>query len=453
MIRMVAGALAPLSDPDFWWHLRLGQRIMDEGISGPVDDWAPFASGAWAPTQLLPDVVAAKAYSWWGLPAIAWMLGVALIVIVILCYFVCRQRSGPLPAALVTCLATVGMAGSLSPRPQVLSFILVLVVVHAWLRTESDLRARWWLVPVTWVWAMCHGMWFLSPAVGGATVLGIALSRRLGFSAWLRIALVPVACFAVSALTPVGPRLLLGPLIVNGRTEFIAEWQRTSFDEAASLIVLFMILATAALWIWRRDWTPGQVLLLAQAGAWLFLAERTVAVAAAMSAPLLAGALGSAMRETTDVRDGSGRVEVRFLAVVTTVCLAALTLAVPSTAARPGLVPTGLDGSLSRLPAGTVVFNDDKLGGWLLLEHPNVSPVLDGLSDAYPVSQFETYQDIVGLTSGWQAELRGLGAEAALLPDDSPVEDALERAGWTREGEDRGYVLLRKSAGAPGPQP
>ena len=100
-----------------------------------------------------------------------------------------------------------------------------------------------------------------------------------------------------------------------------------------------------------------------------------------------------------------------------------------------------------------MVFNDDKLGGWLLLEHPNVSPVLDGLSDAYPVSQFETYQDIVGLTSGWQAELRGLGAEAALLPDDSPVEDALERAGWTREGEDRGYVLLRKSAGAPGPQP
>ena len=35
------------------------------------------------------------------------------------------------------------------------------------------------------------------------------------------------------------------------------------------------------------------------------------------------------------------------------------------------------------LPAGTVVFNDYQLGGWMLWEHPTLDPVIDGRADVY----------------------------------------------------------------------
>ena len=72
-------------------------------------------------------------------------------------------------------------------RPQVLSYLLIALTVGAWLRTWDDGRLRWWLVPVTWLWAMLHGMWpigiglgwspsWASPSTAGRT--GEVSSRR-----------------------------------------------------------------------------------------------------------------------------------------------------------------------------------------------------------------------------------------------------------------------------------
>ena len=63
-------------------------------------------------------------------------------------------------------------------RPQMLSFLLVAVTAAAWLRTREDGRLRWWLVPLTWVWAMLHGMWPIGIVIGVVAVVGLALDRR-----------------------------------------------------------------------------------------------------------------------------------------------------------------------------------------------------------------------------------------------------------------------------------
>ena len=67
------------------------------------------------------------------------------------------HRDGPRPA---------GGGGQPDPRPQLVSIALAAVVTAAWLCSARDLRARWWLVPVTWVWACSHGLWFVGPLVG-----------------------------------------------------------------------------------------------------------------------------------------------------------------------------------------------------------------------------------------------------------------------------------------------
>ena len=85
----------------------------------------------------------------------------------------------------------------LSARPQVISYVLVVITVDAWLRAADDSRARWWLVPMTWVWAMCHGMWPVGIAIGGIVLIGMALDRRTTMRRWWLLACVPALSAAV----------------------------------------------------------------------------------------------------------------------------------------------------------------------------------------------------------------------------------------------------------------
>ncbi len=70
-------------------------------------------------------------------------------------------RQALLAASVATVFTVLAAAASLTSRPQLVCFVLLPVVLAAWLQTERDLKPRWWLVPLMWVWSLCHGFWFL----------------------------------------------------------------------------------------------------------------------------------------------------------------------------------------------------------------------------------------------------------------------------------------------------
>ena len=106
----------------------------------------------------------ARTEEWFGLAGVAWLSGSARDRAVRRALRRGRDRAEPLVAMPLTAVALFAMQNGLSMRPQVISYLLVAVVVGAWLRTRRDGRVRWWLVPLVWVWAMLHGMW-LRPRV------------------------------------------------------------------------------------------------------------------------------------------------------------------------------------------------------------------------------------------------------------------------------------------------
>ena len=53
-------------------------------------------------------------------------------------------------------------------------------------------RTPWWLVGLSWVWACCHGLWFLGPLVGLVVVVGLALDRARPRAELLRLLAVPL---------------------------------------------------------------------------------------------------------------------------------------------------------------------------------------------------------------------------------------------------------------------
>ena len=437
---LVRQSLRPLSNSDTWFHLRAGEEILRHWNLANPQPWTPFEHpSGWTLTQWLPEVVATSADHVFGLSGVAWLWALGMLLLLVCVYLTCRARATPLPAALVAATSVVAMAPTLSARPQLISFILLSVFTFAWLRTAQDLKARWWLVPMSWVWACCHGMWVSGIIVGLAVCAGLALDpatrRRAG-----RLALVPLMGAAVTALTPIGPRLLLSPFEVGKVTGYISEWGPPSFRDPAPMAAALMLAVVAISWMRRAEVAWPKLFVLAVAGGWLLLSGRTVTLAAIMTAPLLAEVLQSWLphdRSRITRREQS----VVALGLVVSLAVAALLLAVQP--ARAGGVPLGLDTTLTALPRGTVVLNDSGGGGWLDWRYPQVDPVMDGRIDAYEPAYIDRYLSALSVEQGWERFVTSTRATAALLPEHSPLATALQqRLNWTVTGNDAGFVLL-----------
>jgi len=430
----------PLGDPDTWWHLRLGAETWHQwDLTNPAP-WTRFATEPWVATQWLPEVVAGRVDHLFGLPGVVWLFCAGLVLITAVLYLVCRGEADILAAAVATFVAFFGMSATLTPRPQLVSFILLLIVTSAWLRTARDLRPRWWLIPVSWLWACSHGMWFTGIAVGAAVIVGLVLDRRARGVTALKLIAIPVSGLLVAAMTPIGPRLLLSPFTVGGITQYITEWAPPSIHDLSPAATAVMIAVVAIAWARGHQVAWTQIALLMLATCWALVSARTVTLAAAMAAPLLAGALQSLAPDTAE---GVGWRERGVLVAGVVACLATVALLLPGSMGTPANVPNALNASLDRLPPHTIVFNDSTLGGWLLWRHPTLEPVIDGRTEAFPKSHFKSYIRTSQVRPGWERFLQTTSSKYALVEEDSPLAAALdERLHWRSLGRDAGYVLL-----------
>jgi hypothetical protein len=450
LVWVAARAVRPIDDPDAWWHLRLGNDLIDQHSLATPAHWSAFATVSWVPTEPLPEIGSAYVDRWFGLPGLAVLFAVAATVVVLTIYVICRRFAAPLPAAVATILTVLAASASLTSRPQLVSFVLLLVVVAAWLRTEQDHHTRWWLVPLVWLWSLCHGFWFIGAGYGLLAVVGFALSRTMPRPVLLRQAAVAVGSFVVVALNPVGLGVLEAPLRVNDTSQYIQEWQRTDLTSPAALGALAMVVVTCAAWaVTRADVTLLRLLLLVSAVFWIWYAGRTVAVAGLVVAPLFAAALdrlvqaGDPAPATCTVPRRSLR-EVLLLACVGAIACLGVGVAAPHTADRPGDVPTALDLTLDGLPPGTRVFNAYELGGWIAWRHPDLEQYIDGLITPYSEQHAHDYTVAEATTPGWYDVVRASGAQVALVEERSALAAGLADHGWIARGADAGYVLLAR---------
>lgn len=432
-------ALGPVHDPDTFWHLRAGEHLLGTG-QFVLDD--PFGAGAqrpWILNQWLPEVFLHGADAAFGLPGVAWLLCLATVLVGVCLWVACRRSSSALVTCLILAVSFVAMGGSLSPRPQLVTFGLTALTVDAWWRTLADGRARWWLVPVTWLWACSHGMWFVGPGIGVLVIVGGLLDSRWGWREALRLALVPVLSVALAALTPVGPRLFTSPFQVADVTSFVTEWQATSLDDPGLWAALAMLVPVILVVMRRRELRWTTLLFVALAVYLAFAHARTVALAAVIAAPLGAAALQSLLPIADEPARRRERVATAAMPVA---ALALVAVLAPSVAARPALGAPSLDAPLSSMPAGTVVCSDEAAGGWLEWAHPQLRPTMDTRVEIRTAARIDAYHHFVSGAEGWQAYPVELRCGAALLADDAPVVRLMAGAGWAKVAAGDGYVLL-----------
>lgn len=445
LLLLIVRSLSPIHDPDTFWHIRAGQLLLSDWhfVRNPAE-YSASAERPWIFNQWLPQLVLRSAEVVAGLPGVAWLFTAGVAVLMYLCWRICRRWSDPLVAALVMTLTYLSMSGSLAPRPQLVTFGLVLVTCSAWLKTEKDGQVRWWLVPLTWVWSMCHGLWLMGPVIGAATVLGIAIARLRPASVLWRMALVPVLSGMVVALTPVGPSLLLSPLQVGDVTRYISEWQPVTTTEPVLLgfMILSMPVLVRVIRHPSRVLVP-QALLLLLGYVLAFTYARTIAVAAALIAPLAASALQSLVRRP---RAATARFE-QVIAVAAIGCALVVTgVLAPSVAAREDYGARDVNGALSTLPAGSVVCNEWEWGGWMTYRHPTLLVTMDPRVELYTPQHIEQYFTFVKGEPGWSQYVRDNKCGYGLLETNRATVALLEDRGWTVLEQGKQAVLLKAPA-------
>jgi hypothetical protein len=376
---------------------------------------------------------------WFGLGGVAWLAGLAYLAYAAALFAVCRVE-GPLLAVVpAVTVAIVASGDGLSARPQVVSYLFVVLSVGAWLRTARTGRTPWWLIGLAWAWANLHGMWPLGIVIGVVAATGLLLRGDGERRSAMRLFAVPVGAAVVSALTPLGPGLYGAVVAVGGRADYLSEWSPPDFTTVFPAVLGLMLAATLLLRlrVGEPDWPRDLLLLLACAFA--VYSTRTVPVAAAITAPLLVGYLQRLLPARTQVT----RAEVATLLGGLLAALVVMGFVVSRVDLEPDR-PAWLDNRLAQLPADTPVLTDSGWGGYVMWKSPETDTLLHGYIDVYSDAELAHIDTMLGVTPGWEDAVGATGAEYALLRPGSALAYALAHsAGWHVVESSSSLELLR----------
>jgi hypothetical protein len=344
----------------------------------------------------------------------------------------------------------IGASAGLNPRPQLVSFVLFAVTLHAWLGMVADGRPRWWLIPVFWLWGCSHGLWVFGLALGAMFLACIAADpvSRLPWDAWRRLLALWGGCVVAVALTPLGLRLLLSPFAVAGNASLVAdEWKATPLNNVFAWTALAEVAICVVAWALRPRRRPlWQYALLGFSAFCILWMWRLVPLGSIAAAPLVAEVLQDIVGAR---REASTRRERRSLLVSLAGLLAfgavVATASGASSAAYPGSMKA-FDRPLAQLPAGSVVLDDFGVSGWILWAHSDLRPVADLRGEIYDTRYLLDYRDALSAKPGWQAFVTRTHPDVALLATDSALSDALRGQGWVTVSSNHDYVLLRKGS-------
>lgn len=445
-----------LADPDVWWHLAAGERILDAGQLPRVDPFSWTAPGApWLPHAWLSEVALALLQRVGGLAAISlfralMVLGIGLSLLAL------SRRAGarPWPSVAVACVTTVLLNPFIAERPRaigLLLFVWLLVLLRRLLGTAEEIPAQGplrrtavalsGLLLLCVGWVNLHGSFLVAVAVIGVSALGHLLHRtRPALSL-----IVATGGLLAGLVNPFGHRIYLTALNISHSSSFIEEWRPLlPGDPRDAAVIAF---AVAVLWaLWRtRQWRRLELALpLAALAALTVVTVRGAPFLLIAGAPVVATAAGAIsaprLRAWAHARSGP-------LVLGVALAWAALVVMVSPTVTRVGRIASKYPArAVAAIPRGCTLLNEYELGAFVIYARwPAVRVSMDGRNDVYGTDRIIEQRRLLEST-----DVRGverLGARCVLLRRERPLASALAAdAGWRPLAREGAFVLYQRRA-------
>ena len=455
-----------LPDPDTWWHIAVGERILQTHTWPTSDPYSFTAPGAhWIAYEWLGEVAMAFAARADGLSGLAALLFGLVAAITVLLYSYFYVRCGNAKAA---CIAT----GILLPiaavvftlRPQLFGYVFLLITLICLERfRQGHSGALWFLPPLFLVWVNTHGTFvFGLAAIGLYYVSGLFKFHLGGLSAepWTgkqRLQLLLAFLFSTLALliTPYGSQLAAYPVQMATSQPInianIQEWQPLSFGLGVGKYLLALVLIVFLVHVllpMKYRLHEMALLLFGIYAACVHI--RFILIFVMFFGPIVAWILARWAPGYNREKDQP----LLNLAIITLVAVAVVRY-LPSKTDLQKLVnkdyPVGAVEYLRSHPRSTGMFNAYGFGGYLIWQLGSQQKVfVDGRADLYEYSGvFQDYLHIANVNDDALALLGKYKIESCLIGRKDALATLLSASpDWKRAYSDDVSMLFVRSNGA-----
>jgi tetratricopeptide (TPR) repeat protein len=452
----VGQSLQPMGENDLFFHLKLGEIILDERVI-PFRNLFSFTH----PDHPDPDlawafqVLCALLHRAGGFGAIVLLKVACVTVAAGLALHTARLRgAGAIETALASVVAVLAADQRIVERPHLVTFVGIGVLGVLWAHIAAG-RARlvFWIPPLALVWANFHAGVFFAPLLlalrGGGALVDARLRGERPPVPPGRLALVFALTCAATLATPAGLRLG-GYLLWHtglGATRVIEEFRRA---DAWSDPLFFALIAVCGVTLIARprafrfaDALPALVV-----GVLAWRSVRFVAEWAFLVAPLAATGLGAA-RRALRLADGPPLRAIAAAALLAHV-VAYRASAPPPLALAADVVPLPAIAFASANGLRDRMFHDLDIGCYLVWEgYPRWRVFEDARLPAYP-DDFHRTMDRTPLDpAAFDALLRRWDVDSALLarPDINMRAGSFDPATWALVYRtDEAMVLARRGS-------
>ncbi len=474
-------------DADAGWHIRTGERILEQRSLPREDPYSFSREGRpWVAWEWGADVLMGVAHRRAGLVGVVWLYAGAIAATVWLWFRLNWQVQGDF---LLACALAAPMLSTANlhwlARPHVFGWLFTLAAVGCAERAGSRFRLRDALAiaVASAVWANVHGSFFLGPVIGLIYAAGHGLHARIwqeddsqtrqlrSKARWLLLA--ATVSLAGTLANPNGWQLHRHVFAYLTDSELLArigEFQSFNFHaEGAGQILLAVGVAGLGACVALYERRLAHFLLIALLVATSLRMARGLPLLALIGLPLANGAITAALRRAAagaSLRPGLRRRLQGFLdysarlraletghhgglVAAALLGIALLWLLSPGVQARTGFppdqFPVDAATAVGQLPAEARLLSTDKYGGYLIYRFAGRRKVFfDGRSDFYGADFLKQYGRLMQVRPGWRQLIEQFGFTHALLPNDYSLRGALEDSGWKRLYADRVATLLAR---------
>jgi hypothetical protein len=403
-----------VADLDVWWHVQVGQRIVDHhafphtGILSRTAADRPWSAYSWG-----YEVPLSRSYAWFGLVGVGLYGTLLTIMVAYAVYWMSRRLSGSFWIACA--LATISCSAflfNLMPRPVFFSMTLFAVTLTLLLESQRTGRVQtlYWLPLVCLIWANCHIQFVYGMAVIGMFV-GVhvlqELARRIGIGLEslapsrlpaARLVLILAACVLTTCIGPYTYHLYVIAFTYAGSKfpyTFIREFQALNFRAISHYVEL--LLAGAAFFALgrRKRVDPFKLALLTVTSVIAFRTMRDSWFLCIAAAACIADSCAVSEQEAEETGAQKSTAERGETLLENGGLAAALAVLILLFARNTDFNPRGLDDAMSSVfpvravnflranPQPGLLYNTFDWGGFLTWYNPQQPVAIDGRTDLY----------------------------------------------------------------------
>ena len=463
-------SLRPITDPDFWWHLRTGQLMEQTRAILREDPFSWTARGnPWITHEWLSELFIYQFFKLGSYQLLTIIFSLVITASLLFSFIRCPPESVPYVAGFSLLLGALASGPLWGVRPQMITLLFTSIFLYLLDRYKRDGQLGT-LIPIpllVLLWVNLHAAYILGIVVeityifGWLVELAILKFRKkenidkTTKNKFLILVAVLVLSLLVMPINPAGLQIFAYPfrtLFDPAMQKYIQEWFSPDFHNLMWQPLALMILALIGVGMTGNHLVSmTKILLTLGFGFAALRSARHVPLFVIVVIPVLAEQFSNLIKINPTTQAPN-----RLLRWMNTIVISAIALVMVLTLFQlPGkqqeavtlnYPEDAVEWIVENQPQGKL-FNSYNWGGYLIWRlYPEYPVYIDGRADLYGGEFLSNYFDVYSTALGWEDKLNEENIQIVIVETDSKLADALQQsANWKISFKDSvGVVFTRE---------